>query len=154
MNLLEMLLSGGESEKTLQDSPPSPPSSPGTTCPNPIASPRAIAGLDLPDNCTSNLMCGLPELSSSDPYDQRMKLAWQQIIRADHVAGMVRWLGKADRALYVELTERLPGEIQRCWSEHASLRRFDDVLARFVEAHRTACDLYKAQFGNLRSVDE
>jgi hypothetical protein len=88
------------------------------------------------------------KLPVSDPYAYRMKAALLQINTPCYPAGMIVWLGTARPDLYIELTEHLPNEIQRLWSEREPLETFESVLARLVVLHRRCCQLYRGKFGH------
>jgi hypothetical protein len=77
-----------------------------------------------------------------DPYQERARASLARICRSDYPAGLIPWLGEKHPPLYEELTARLPDEIHRLWVERASLEQFDRILGLWLEAHRTACELY------------
>jgi hypothetical protein len=87
----------------------------------------------------------------SDPYSRRFSTAMREVARPDYPVGMILWLGEANPALYADLTVRFPDELQRLWSEHAPLMDFDRILRLWVEAHRTACRLFKAAGANNKA---
>jgi len=68
----------------------------------------------------------------------------REVARPDYPAGMILWLGEANPGIYAELTVGLPDELQRLWSGRAPLEDFDRILGLWVEAHRTACELFTA----------
>lgn len=82
------------------------------------------------------------EIRVVDPYQKR---AWAVLakIRPDCPIGMIPWLGERHPTLYDELTARLPDEIHRLWAEKAPLEEFERILSIWLEAHRTACELYE-----------
>jgi hypothetical protein len=77
-----------------------------------------------------------------DPYQEHARASLARICRPDYPAGLIPWLGEKHPPLYEELTARLPDEIHRLWVERASLEQFDRILGLWLEAHRTACELY------------
>jgi len=77
-------------------------------------------------------------------YARRAQEALASVCRPDYPQGMILWLGEASPRLYAELTERLPGEIHRLWSEHAPLEKFQAILDRWKQTHAQACVLYRA----------
>jgi len=81
---------------------------------------------------------------ASDPYAERLGAAMREVGRPDYPAGLIPWLGETNPRLYAELTERLPEDIQRLWEAHAPLEQFEKVLAHLLDAHRSACAVYKA----------
>lgn len=86
----------------------------------------------------------LERVAESDPYAERMQASWRRVCQPEYPAGMILWLGEAHPRLYSELTERLPDEIQRLWSERSSVELFESVLRRLVSLHRQCCELYRA----------
>jgi hypothetical protein len=78
-------------------------------------------------------------------YSSRAQAALAQINRPDYPAGMIPWLGEAHPDLYDELTSRIPDEIDLAWKCQAPLAEFEAILARLVQTHRQACELYRAQ---------
>ena len=80
-----------------------------------------------------------------DPYWQAATAAWQRIAEHTHLPGAVRWLEKHQPALYRELMEELPGEIDRLWDSGVPIPRFQAVLNCWVEAHQKAVDLYSVR---------
>jgi hypothetical protein len=97
-----------------------------------------------PRFCKADTSCAEAKLPVSDPYALRMKAALNQINAPDYPVGMMAWLGCALPELYVELTVHLPDEIQRLWSDRASLIEFEFFLARLVSLHRQCCELFVA----------
>jgi hypothetical protein len=85
-----------------------------------------------------------------DPYAERLGAAMREVARPDYPAGMIPWLGEAHPVLYAELTEGLPNAMQRLWSAHAPLEDFDRIIGLWLEAHQTACGLFKAAGQILR----
>lgn len=83
------------------------------------------------------------QLADDTAYSARMQAALAAISRPDYPAGMIPWLGEAHPDLYDELTVRLPDLIHRFWEARAPLAEFDAILARLVEVHRQACELYR-----------
>jgi hypothetical protein len=83
------------------------------------------------------------ESMPSDPYSKRLQAALRGICRPDYPSGMILWLRDAFPLLYVELIDGLPDEMDRLWSRHAPLNEFDRILDVWVEAHRTAFEMYK-----------
>jgi len=81
---------------------------------------------------------------AKDPYQTAAEEALRAICDPDYPAGMILWLERANPRVYAELTERLPDEIHRLWSEHAPLPKFQDVLDRWKQTHAQACVLYRA----------
>ena len=84
------------------------------------------------------------KLPVSDPYANRMKVALRQINAPGYRAGMIPWLSSARPDLYVELTSKMPDEIQRMWSERVPLEQFEFVLARLVSLHQQCSEQYRA----------
>jgi hypothetical protein len=84
----------------------------------------------------------------SDPYSNRLRAILQETCRADYPAGMILWLRDECPILYLQLTDELPNEIHRLWSEHAPLDRFDLLIACWLNTHRAACELLKASVAN------
>ena len=82
-----------------------------------------------------------------DPYAERARAALREINSRDYPAGMILWLETAYPQLYEELTSRIPDEIHVCWAAHDPLAEFDAILARLVETHRLACQLYREHLG-------
>jgi hypothetical protein len=80
-----------------------------------------------------------------DPYAERMDEALRQINLSDYPAGMIPWLDTAHPALYLELTSRIPDEIDRLWNENGPLDEFEATLVRLVAVHREACRLYQEE---------
>ena len=83
-------------------------------------------------------------LPVTDPYADRMKGALRAINAPSYRAGMISWLGETQPNLYLELTSKLPDEIQRIWSERAPIEHFESVLARLVSLHQQCCEQYRA----------
>jgi len=91
-------------------------------------------------------------------YAERAQAALEAINQPNYPAGMIAWLESEQPELYRMLTSILPDRIHDLWSRHASFFEFDAVLARLVETHRRACELYRAEapkstkqdFGTLR----
>lgn len=81
----------------------------------------------------------------SDPYWQAAMDAWRRIAGHACLPGAVRWLEKHQPALYRELMEELPGEIDRLWDSGVPIPRFQAVLNCWVEAHQKAVDLYSVR---------
>lgn len=54
----------------------------------------------------------------------------------------MRWVEKYHTALYRELTEELPGEIDRTWNSSMPLDQFQAVFDRWVESHEKVVKLY------------
>ena len=73
-----------------------------------------------------------------------MKIALRDINAPTYRAGMISWLDATRPDLYVELTSKLPDEIQRMWSERAPLEQFEFVLARLVSLHQQCSEQYRA----------
>ena len=82
------------------------------------------------------------EKTKKDPYRELAETYLAKICRPDYPAGMVPWLGDNHSTLYDELTCNLPDEIHKLWVDQAPLSEFDRILGIWLEAHRTACDLY------------
>jgi hypothetical protein len=80
-----------------------------------------------------------------DSYAERMDAALRQINLPDYPAGMIPWLDTAHPALYLELTSRIPDEIDRLWNENGPLDEFEATLVRLVAVHREACRLYQEE---------
>jgi hypothetical protein len=78
-----------------------------------------------------------------DPYQELARAYLSKICRDDYPAGMIPWLGNSHAALYHDLTSALPDEIHKLWAEKAPITEFDRILNIWLEAHRTACDLYR-----------
>lgn len=78
-----------------------------------------------------------------DKYSRLLQSALAKVCRSDYPAGMILWLRDAFPLLYVELIDGLPDEMDRLWSGHAPLKEFEQILDVWVEAHRTACEMYK-----------
>jgi hypothetical protein len=79
-----------------------------------------------------------------DKYSRRLQAALANVCRPDYPAGMILWLRDTFPLLYVELIDGLPDEMHRLWSGHAPLKEFDHILDDWMEAHRTACEMFKA----------
>lgn len=89
-----------------------------------------------------------------DSYAERLQVALKQLNRPGYPVGMILWLATEQPRLYAELTERLPAEIHRLWSEHAPLEQFENALNRLLETHREACALCQAHISKVRECDE
>jgi len=90
------------------------------------------------------LLMELDHSEADAEYARRAQEALASVCRPDYPQGMILWLGEASPRLYAELTERLPGEIHRLWSEHAPLEKFQAILDRWKQTHAQACVLYRA----------
>jgi hypothetical protein len=100
------------------------------------------------DSSITRSRCSVVKLPVSDPYADRMKSALRQINAPGYPAGMMIWLGTARPDLYAELTENLPNEIQRLWSEREPLETFESVLTMLVALHRRCCELCRGKLGH------
>jgi hypothetical protein len=87
-------------------------------------------------------------ITPSDPYSDRLQTILQKTCRPDYPAGMILWLRDSCPILYVQLTDELPNEIHRLWSELAPLEQFDLLIARWLKTHTTACELFKTSVAN------
>lgn len=87
---------------------------------------------------------GQDEPLPDDPYSARLQKALMTMCTKDYPAGLVPWLDTAHPALYSALTEVLPNEIHRLWSEGAPLADFDSVLAKMLATQHEAIALYRA----------
>jgi|SRR5580704_3866454 hypothetical protein len=76
-------------------------------------------------------------------YAALMQAALAAINRAGSPAGMILWLDTARPELYMELTSRIPDEIDRLWNSYAPLDQFQAVLDRLVAVHRECRRLYR-----------
>ncbi len=85
------------------------------------------------------------EARDSDPYWVAAMAAWRRIAAHPYLPGAVRWVEKHQPALYRELMEELPGEIDRLWDSGVPIPRFQAVLNCWVEAHQKAVDLYSVR---------
>lgn len=94
----------------------------------------------LHDPAFDNSIPSIPD----DEYSQRLKMALHSICRPDYPIGMIPWLGEHRPDVHAELTEKLPEEMSRLWIAHRPLDEFDQVLRLWSEAHRKACNLYRA----------
>ena len=81
---------------------------------------------------------------SDDEYSVRLQSVLRSICRPDYPAGLIPWLGEQHPDMYFTLTEKLPEEMRRLWTEHRPIDEFDKVLGLWVDAHKTACGLYLA----------
>lgn len=88
---------------------------------------------------------GAPKEPKPDPYAARMQMALSKINRSEYPAGMILWLETAHSDLYMELTSRIPDEINRLWNSRAPLEEFEGVLDRLVNTHREGCRLYREE---------
>ncbi len=133
MGLLDVLLGRDELEArgSCRTSSPSPPSAPR-------AGEESEDGEDIWEKVST---CAL----SIDLYAERMQATLREINRPDYPAGMILWLEQANPILYLELTGRLPDEIHRLWEARGPLEQFENVLARLVQTHRQACELYRGR---------
>jgi hypothetical protein len=77
-----------------------------------------------------------------DPYQELARAYLARICRPDYPIGLIPWLGTNHQALYDELTSLLPDEIHRRWVAKVPIPEFELILDLWLEAHRTACDLY------------
>jgi hypothetical protein len=55
---------------------------------------------------------------------------------------MIKWLESQNPTLYAVLTDNLPRQIEKLWSEACPEDEFQEVLDRWVEMHAAACALY------------
>lgn len=92
----------------------------------------------------AKVVTSVTSVTEGDPYGERMRAALAQINRPDYPAGMIPWLGEAHPGLYDELTSRIPDEIDLAWKCQVPLAQFAIILARLVQTHRQARDLYRA----------
>ena len=88
------------------------------------------------------------DMPADDPYSSRLRKALLATLTPDYPMALLPWLDVAYHAMYVALTETLPGEIHRLWSEGASVAEFDEVLAEWVDTHRNAVVLFRSEEGN------
>ena len=94
-----------------------------------------------------------PQVVRCDPYAERLRTTLQAICGLEYPAGMIPWLRSALPDAHIDLTSRLVNEIDRLGSALASLPEFDQALAVWLKAHRTACELYRAACDLSRSPD-
>jgi len=89
--------------------------------------------------------CEISEISEKgvDPYQDLARAALAQICRPDYPADMIPWLEQHHPNLYHELTCALLDEIHRLWTDHAPLAEFQRILDLWLEAHRTACEIFR-----------
>jgi hypothetical protein len=83
-----------------------------------------------------------------DFFAQRVRAALAEINRQDCPAGMILWLEDAAPEIYLDLTDRLPAEIHRLWTAHASVKEFEESLARFTVKYKQARELYLKHLEN------
>ena len=88
-----------------------------------------------------------------DAYAERLRAAFVEISQPDYREGMISWLDRTVPQLYVELTDRLPNEIDRIWSAHGLLTEFEEVIERFTRTHRQAHELYLKHFESIGGYD-
>ena len=81
-------------------------------------------------------------VNHNDPYAQQFNSALTEICRSDSRTGLIIWLSVHNRPLYRKLTGRLPDEIHRLWSEHASLEKFGQAVEAWTEAYGMARELF------------
>lgn len=104
-----------------------------------------LTGFLLPQKATPEPYEWSYELRESDPYWQAAIVAWRRIAEHACLPGAMRWVEKFNTALYRELMEELPGEIDRLWDSGVPIPRFQAVLNCWVEAHQKAVDLYSVR---------
>ncbi|SRR5258708_23661188 len=121
MTLLDALLGEGKLLGLVQESSPATPSKLG-------------AGSDVENEWP---------MLTDDAYLKRLDAAGRRAYPLDYPAELIPWLRHACPSLYVDLTRRLPNEIQRLWSYHASFEDFDRTLALWIKSVQTACELFK-----------
>lgn len=87
-----------------------------------------------------------------DPYWKIAQAALDQIAAILFPEGVWEWLEHHQNALYTELQDSLPAEIDRLWDNSAPLQDFEIVLERWVNAHRDACKIFKCAQFNQKDV--
>src|SRR5437870_5607082 len=86
-----------------------------------------------------------PHDVGDSPYKEHVQATLRAMCSPDYPGGMVEWLDRAHPDLYhyVELSSRLPSQIDRLWDAHAPLERFKEVLGQLLALHRQCCGLYR-----------
>ena len=87
---------------------------------------------------------GMQEVPSDADYHASVEARLRAVCRLDYQAGMIPCLQKGDPALYEELTSRLPDFIHKLWAARAPLEEFEHVVNAWLDAHRRACESYRA----------
>ena len=88
----------------------------------------------------------------TDAYSEKFQTAIQKVISSDCPAGVIQWLREAYPVLYAELVDKLPDEIHRMWSERARLDEFERIFNVWVQAHRTACEMFESSTARDRET--
>lgn len=82
------------------------------------------------------------ERNGSLAREVRMRSAVERVRLAPYRPGMIKWLEGQNPTLYMVLTDKLPQQIEKLWSEACPEGEFQEVLDRWVEMHAAACALY------------
>ena len=79
-----------------------------------------------------------------DAYGWRMHAALDAICEIPAPAGLVIWLSERSPVLYRRLTNDLPNDISRAWSDRVPHEDFDALCFDLVDTYRRAAELYSA----------